>query len=107
MESIKWMGNSYKILLGFPKDAKRDAGYNLDRIQRGLDPVDFKPMPSIGLGVKEIRIHSGNEYRVIYVAKYADSIYVLHSFMKKTQKTRKKDIEIAKERLLLVKKEVK
>lgn len=103
MKNIEWIGSSYGDLLKFPKDAKQDIGYNLDKIQRGLEPRDWKSMPSIGVGVKELRIHLSNEYRVIYLAKYGDTIYVLHSFVKKTQKTSKKDIEIAKDRLKSIK----
>ncbi|OCH98061.1 hypothetical protein A8135_12930 [Legionella jamestowniensis] len=98
MKKIIWLGSSYKDLLAFSKPAKQIAGYNLDRIQRGLEPADWKPMPSIGKGVKEIRIHSENEYRVIYTAQLTEGIYVLHSFVKKTQKTSQKDLELAKKR---------
>ena len=103
MKEIKWIGSSYGDLLSFPKDAKKEAGFQLDKVQRGCDPSDWKAMPSIGVGVKEIRIHSSNEYRIIYLAKYAGSIYVLHSFVKKTQQTSKKDIDLVKERLKSIK----
>jgi len=99
MKTIKWMGSSYQDVINFPADAKRNAGYNLDRVQRELEPCDWKPMPSVGPGVKEIRIHLNNEYRIVYVAKYSNAIYVLHAFVKKTQKTEKKYINLAKERL--------
>jgi len=103
---IYWVGTSYKDLLCFPVQAKQDAGYQLHRIQNGLNPEDWKPFQSIGVGVKEIRISdAGNAYRVIYVAKFAKKIYVLHSFQKKTQKTRPKDIEIAKTRYSAIVKE--
>lgn len=98
MKRIIWLGSSYDELLEFSKQAKQVAGYNLDRVQRGLEPADWKPMASIGKGVKEIRIHVENEYRVIYAAQYADGIYILHAFIKKTQKTSQKDIELAKKR---------
>jgi len=68
----------------------------LHRVQNGLEPEDWKPLKQVGVGVKEIRIsESNNIYRVMYVAKFATRIYVLHSFQKKTQKTNLKDIEIA------------
>ncbi|MES9944446.1 MAG: type II toxin-antitoxin system RelE/ParE family toxin [Candidatus Thiodiazotropha sp.] len=83
----------------FPVDVKREVGYQLDRVQRGLDPVDWKPMTSIGQGVREIRIQDKGQWRVIYIAKFDESIYVLHAFRKKTQKTPKSDIEAAKRSL--------
>lgn len=98
MKEIIWLGNSHEKVLAYPKPIKRLVGYNLDRIQRGIDPKDWKPMPAIGKGVKEIRIHSENEYRVIYTANLKESIYVLHTFIKKNQKTNLLDIDIAKQR---------
>lgn len=77
---------------------RREAGYNLDKIQRGGDPFDWKPVTSVGQGVKEIRIHENNEYRVFYVAKFKEAIYVLHSFVKKTEQTLQKDIDLGKKR---------
>jgi len=104
---IYWIGSSYKDLLNFPAEAKQDAGYQLHRIQNGLNPEDWKPFQAIGAGVKEIRISdSGNAYRIMYIAKFGEQIYVLHSFQKKTQKTRSKDIEIAKTRYNAIIKEV-
>lgn len=70
----------------------------MDKVQRGADPFDWKPMTSVGKGVKEIRIHEENEYRVLYVAKFEEAIYVLHSFVKKTQQTSQKDIDLGKQR---------
>ena len=98
MKKIIWLGSSYSDLLAFPKDAKQSAGFNLDKVQRGEEPSDWKPMSSVGKGVKEIRIHCENEYRIIYLAQREDGIYVLHSFNKKTQKTSKKDMELARKR---------
>ena len=97
MKEIRFCGRSLDVLRGFPSDAKREAGYQLDRVQRGLEPNDWKPMPSIGSGVREIRIMHQGQYRVIYVARFADAIHVLHAFQKKTQKTRKQDIDAAKQ----------
>jgi phage-related protein len=80
-------------------DARQDAGYQLDKVQRGLQPDDFKPMPTIGKGVEEIRIRDDlGIYRVIYTARFADAVFVLHAFEKKTQRTSQRDIEIAKAR---------
>ncbi|MCX7114804.1 MAG: type II toxin-antitoxin system RelE/ParE family toxin [Gammaproteobacteria bacterium] len=98
MKEIIWLGSSYDDLLKFSKPAKQVAGFNLDKLQRGIEPQDWKPMVSIGKGVKELRIHCENEYRVIYVAQRIEGIYILHSFVKKTEKTSSKDIELAKKR---------
>lgn len=106
MKDIRFCGRSLEVLRGFAADAKREAGYQLDRVQRGLEPTDWKPMPSIGSGVREIRIMHEGQYRIIYVAKFADTVCVLHAFQKKTQKTRKQDIDAAKQALRQLLKEV-
>jgi len=80
----------------------------LHRVQNGLNPEDWKPFQTIGSGVKEIRINDdGNAFRIMYIAKFSEKIYVLHSFQKKSQKTRSKDVEIAKVRFNAVLKEEK
>ncbi|MFQ5597650.1 MAG: type II toxin-antitoxin system RelE/ParE family toxin [Nitrospiria bacterium] len=99
MKPIEFCGRSLVSIRAFPASAKREAGLQLDRIQRDLDPIDWKPMPSIGKGVKEVRIKEQGEYRVIYIAKFKETIYILHAFQKKTQKTRIQDIETAKRAL--------
>ena len=100
MRPIRFLGDSLKCLRDFPQAARHDAGFQLDKIQRGEQPDDFKPMPSIGRGVEEIRIaDSSGAYRVIYLARRADAVYVLHAFQKKTQATPQKDLRIAKMRL--------
>ena len=81
------MGNSQKRLAEFPSEARNQAGFQLWRVQLGLQPESWKPMSSIGPGVCEIRVHEPHEHRVIYIAKYSDTIYVLHAFSKKTEKT--------------------
>jgi phage-related protein len=96
MKAIRFVGRSLDALRRFPADAKREAGYQLDRVQRGLDPSDWKPMSSVGTGVREIRITSGGQHRVIYTAKFADAVCVLHAFSKKTRKTAKRDTDLAK-----------
>ncbi len=107
-KSIYWVGSSYKDLLSFPVEVRQDAGYQLHRVQNGLNPEDWKPFQTIGSGVKEIRISDeGNAFRIMYIAKFSEKIYVLHSFQKKSQKTRSKDIEIAKARFNAVLKEEK
>lgn len=99
MKVIRFLGDSLKCLRSFPEDARQDAGYQLDKVQRGEHPDDFKPMPSIGKGVEEIRIwDDSGTFRIIYTARLADAVYVLHAFQKKTQATAKRDIELAKSR---------
>lgn len=108
MKKIAFIGNSLKDLREFPESARSDAGYALREVQKNNEPSDWKPMSSIGKGVKEIRIKDDQGiYRVVYVVKYLDRVNVLHAFQKKTQKTAKKDIELAKQRLRLVLEEVK
>lgn len=93
------MGSSLKDLAAFPDEAKQNAGYQLHRIQNGMEPEDWKPFKTAGPGAKEIRISGGDGiFRVMYVAKFEKAVYVLHSFQKKTQQTAKKDIDIAKAR---------
>lgn len=103
VKPIEFLGDSLRSLREFPDDAKRDAGYQLDRVQHGLQPDDFKPMPTIGKGVEEIRVRDDSgAYRVIYTARLADAVYVLHAFQKKTQATSKRDIELAQQRFALL-----
>ena len=99
MKPIRFLGNAIKCVRDFPDDARQDAGYQLDKLQRGGRPDDFKPMPSIGKGVEEIRVwDDAGTYRVIYTARMADAVVVLHAFQKKTQTTSKRDLETARER---------
>ena len=98
MKPLKFTGSSLDDLRNFPDEARRADGFELHAIQNGFDPNDWKPMQSIGSGVKEIRIHVLGEWRVIYVAKFNDAIYVLHAFKKKSQKTSRQDIELARQR---------
>lgn len=99
MKPIDFRGASLDDLRAFPQTALREAGYQLDRVQRGLLPDDAKPMSSIGKGVMEVRIwDEAGTFRVVYVAKFADAVYVLHCFQKKTQQTARKDIDLATKR---------
>jgi len=96
---IEFRGNALEDLRAFPRTARREAGYQLDQVQRGREPDDWKPMNAVGRGVKEIRIRdAAGIFRVLYVTKFADAVYVLHCFQKKTQKTRKADIDLAGQR---------
>ncbi|NUA29631.1 type II toxin-antitoxin system RelE/ParE family toxin [Cupriavidus basilensis] len=97
MKLIRFLGNSLKSLREFPEPARQDAGYQLDKVQRGQQPDDYKPMPDIGKGVEEIRVwDDSGTYRVVYTARMADAVYVLHAVQKKTQATSQRDIDLAK-----------
>lgn len=99
MKPVNFCGDSLERLRNFQDDARRDAGRQLHRVQWGRDPSDWKPMPDVGKGVREIRLREmTGAYRVIYVATFADAVHVLHAFIKKTQKTSRHDMELAKAR---------
>lgn len=99
MKPIQFLGDSLKRLREFPPEARQDAGHQLYRVQRGEQPDDFKPMPTVGKGVEEIRVwDETGTYRVIYTARQAETVYVLHAFQKKTPATSKRDLDIAKAR---------
>ena len=96
---IVFRGSSLEDLRTFPLSARREAGYQLDQVQKGRAPDDWKPMHSVGQGVQEIRIRDATGiYRVMFVARLAEAVYVLHCFQKKTQKTRKADLDLAGQR---------
>ena len=94
-----WVGGALAGLRGFPAAARREAGHQLYQVQMGLEPSDWKAMRSVGPGVVEIRVHAGGEYRVMYVARFAEGVYVLHAFEKKTRQTRKADFELTRRNL--------
>ena len=99
IKPVRFLGDALDDLRDFPEDARQNAGFQLDKVQRGLDPDDWKPMSSIGRGVREIRIREeSGAFRVIYLTKLADAVYVLHCFQKKTEKTSDKDIALARRR---------
>jgi phage-related protein len=98
MKPLVFVGRSLEDLSAFPAAARSLAGHELWQVQCGLMPSDFKPMPSVGAGAYEVRIHAAGEWRVIYVAKVQSAIYVLHAFPKKSRATRREDIEIAQRR---------
>ena len=95
---MRFVVSSLDDLRNFPAEARRQAGFELFAVQRGLEPSDWKPVTVIGAGVREIRIHVLGEWRILYVAKLADAVYVLHSFQKKSRKTGHEDIELARKR---------
>lgn len=99
MKPVQFLGDSLKRLRDFPEDVRMDAGYQIDKVQHGHQPDDFKPMPSVGKGVEEIRIRDASgAYRIIYTARLSDRVVVLHVFAKKTQATSVLDIDVAKRR---------
>lgn len=99
MKPVRFLGDSRKVLREFPKDARHEAGYQLQRLQAGRPAEDFKPMRPIGAGVEEIRIsEESGAYRVVYTARLAEAVYVLHAFQKKTRATSQRDVEVARER---------
>lgn len=108
VKPVRFLGDSLKRLREFPESARQDAGYQLEKIQRGEQPDDFKPLPTIGQGVEELRIwDESGTYRVIYTARMKDCVAVLHAFQKKTQATSSRDIERARARWLTLSKEQK
>jgi phage-related protein len=100
MKPVLFLGDSREALRTFPDDARRHAGYQIDRVQRGREPNDWKPIRSIGPGVREIRIRdAAGAFRVIYVATFVDAVYILHAFQKKSQATPRRDLDLAAARL--------
>ncbi len=98
-KQIRWVGSAYDDLRTFPKDARKEAGFQLGKVQAGLDPADWKPFDDVGTGTREIRIRDASGvYRVMYLAKFEEAVYVLHCFQKKTQVTSKQDKAIAEMR---------
>ena len=93
-----WVGSSRADLRAFPRNVRRVAGFQLRRVQQGLDPNDWRPIPSVGPGVQEIRVHTEIEHRVLYITKFAEGVYVLHAFEKRTRKTPQRDLNLAWDR---------
>lgn len=102
MKWVIWLGDSLERIREFPAGARREAGYQLERVQAGKEPADWKPMPSIGLGASEIRVRKDGAFRVIYIAKFQEAVYVFHAFQKKSRKTDNADIELARGRFRLL-----
>lgn len=98
-KAVEFRGSSLDDLRAFPLSVRREAGHQLDQVQNGQEPDDWKPMNTVGQGVKEIRIRdAAGAFRIVYVAKLADAVYVLHCFQKKTEKTSKTDLDLATKR---------
>jgi phage-related protein len=99
MKEIIWLGSSRDDLKEFPKEARKEIGWELDLLQEGEEPNDFKPIKTVGAGVYEIRVRTDDgAYRAFYVAKFEEAVYVLHAFQKKTRQTAKQDIELGQKR---------
>jgi len=96
IKHIEFYGKTLKIIKDFAVPVRHEIGHALERVQRGLEPLDWKPVPVVGKGVREIRVQERGQYRVIYVAKYKNTIHVLHVFRKKTRKTGSQDIKAAR-----------
>lgn len=100
---IEWLGSSKEDLRDFPPVARQRSGYQLELIQEGEEPADWKPMESVGQGVREIRIKcKDGAFRVFYVVSKPEAVYVLHVFRKTTEKTEKRDLDLAKARFSLL-----
>jgi phage-related protein len=100
MKPVVWLGSAKSDLTSFPATVISDMGYQLFRVQCGLEPHDWKPMTSIGAGVREVRVRDASgAYRTIYISTHQEAVYVLHCFQKKSQKTSLQDIELARQRL--------
>ena len=96
---VEFRGSALDDLRAFPLPARREAGHQIDQVQNGQEPDDWKPTTTVGQGVKEIRIRdAAGAFRVMYVAKFADAVYVLHCFQKKTEKTSKTDLDLTAKR---------
>jgi len=98
VKTLKFAGSSQNDLRNFPTEARRDAGFQLHFVQVGQTPFDWKPLNVVGAGVMEIRIRREGEWRIVYLARFEDSVYVLHAFQKKTQRTSRTDIDLARAR---------
>ena len=103
MKPIEFLGSSQDDIRAMPAVVRHAIGVELMRVKFGGEPTDFKPMPSVGAGAYEVRVRDARgAFRVVYVAKFADAVYVLHAFQKKTQKTRMDDIELAARRYRMI-----
>ena len=103
MKDAIFLGDTKDVIRGFPRDARHEAGAQLRRVQTGLDPADWKPMKTVGKGVREIRLRERTgAFRVIYVATFEDAVYVLHAFQKKAQRTPQRELDVAARRYAML-----
>ena len=98
IKPLLWLGDSIQLVRSFADEARQRIGFELWEVQQGNEPSDSKPMPSVGLGVREMRVHLNGAYRAIYVARFSEAIYVLHAFEKKSRKIAKEDLALARNR---------
>jgi phage-related protein len=99
MKPLRFVGGTREELSGFPRRVRTRCGFQLFMLQIGRQPDDWKPMPSVGLGAREIRVRdAAGAFRVVYVARFADAVYVLHAFQKKSEKTARDDLDLAQRR---------
>ncbi len=103
LRPIFWQGNSQTIVRGWPSATKKQAGAELFRLQLGSNPIHWRPMKSVGRGVREIKIAEAGQFRVLYFTRHGEDIIILHAFEKKTQRTAKSDIDLGKQRLTSLK----
>lgn len=99
VKPLVWLGSSRQAVKGFPRAARKVTGHELFQVQRGLAPSSWRPMPTVGAGAVELRVQVDGTFRVLYVAKFEEAVYVLHAFQKKTRRTSQVDIELARKRL--------
>jgi phage-related protein len=108
MKPLVFLGDSLERLRAFPEQARRSCGYQLDRVQRGFDPDDWKPMQTVGSGVREVRVRDASgAFRILYVARLEGVVYVLHAFQKKTQRTSVRDIALGQARFAELKRDLR
>ena len=99
VKPVEFLGDSLEALRKFPEEPRREAGYQIDRVQRGFEPDDWKPMTTVGAGVIEIRVRNrSGAFRVILLTRFRDAIYVLHCFRKTTEQTAGQDVALARKR---------
>lgn len=100
MQPVTFLGDSLSVIRDWHESIRTEAGHQLKKVQNGHDPDNWKPMKTVGPGVREIRIRqAASAFRVIYLATLSDRVLVLHALQKKTQRTPKKDIDLATRRL--------
>ena len=102
LKEITWLGDSLEVIRRWSVGTRKRAGEELYRLQLGSEPLHWRSMPSVGRGVREIKVSEGGEYRVFYVTRRVDGVVVLHAFEKKTRRTARADIELGKKRLKLI-----
>lgn len=98
LKPVEWLGDSLLRVRLFSSEARQKLGFELRRVQSGGEPTDWKPIATVGPGVREIRVYAEREHRVLYVTKFDEAVYVLHAIVKKTRKTPRDAIQLAQAR---------